>query len=56
MMNDEEWAHFVEIYRELCKARADIWALSVMLRAVRFARQMGRVYNPALCGNDPLSR
>jgi hypothetical protein len=37
MMTDQEWAHFVEIYRELCKARADIWALSSMLRAIRLA-------------------
>ena len=42
MMNDQEWAHFVEIYRELCKARADIWALSSMLRAVRLALQDDR--------------
>ena len=38
-MTDQEWAHFVEIYRELCKARADNWALSSMLRAIRFALQ-----------------
>jgi len=42
MMTDQEWAHFVEIYRELCTARADIWALSVMLRAVRLALQDDR--------------
>ncbi len=41
-MTDQEWAHFVEIYRELCKARADIWALSSMIRAVRLALQDDR--------------
>jgi hypothetical protein len=39
MMTDQEWDHFVEIYRELCTARADMWAMAVMLRAARLALQ-----------------
>jgi hypothetical protein len=42
MMNDQEWAHFVEIYRELCTARADIWAMGVMLKAAHLALQDDR--------------
>jgi len=41
-MTDQEWAHFVEIYRELYTARADIWAMGGMLRAVRLALQDDR--------------
>lgn len=36
-MTDQEWNNFVELYRELCVARADIWAMGAMLKAVRLA-------------------
>jgi hypothetical protein len=41
-MTDQEWNNFVHVYRELCTARADIWALSSMLRALRLALQHDR--------------
>jgi len=42
MMNDQEWNNFVELYRELCTARADMWAMGVMLKAARYALQEER--------------
>lgn len=55
-MTDQEWAHFVEIYRELCKARADNWALSSMLRAVRLALRDERPDQAMLTVSDWESR
>jgi hypothetical protein len=42
MMTDQEWDHFVELYRELWKAYADIATYKTMLKGAEFAMRDDR--------------